>query len=127
MRVVRPDDNLCLFGPEVLHECIQRLGHMGVTQVPRRDSLAEHRAVIFFGILHQASILFSKEEFIRERAAIAAGKIGSAAAHFGPLADGLILAALAQPKASRVSVGLSVLAKMFETGITIASASCSFG
>src|SRR5271168_976390 len=127
MRVVGPDDNLCVFGAEVLHKRIERFGHVSVPQIPRGDSVAKHRTVILLSILHQAGILFRKEEFVWKNAAIATRKIGNTPAHFHPLVDSLIFAALSQTKAGRVSVGLRVLAEMFEAAITITSAACRFG
>src|ERR1700693_943661 len=111
MGVVRPDHDPRVGGPQVLNQRIQGFGHMAVPQIPRRDSLPKHGAVIFFGILYQTSVLFSEEEFIRDRVAITAGKIGSTPPHVHPLADGLVLTALAQSKTGGISVSLCILTK----------------
>ena len=111
----------------MLNQRVQRLGHMAVAQIPGRDSLTKHGAVILFGILYQPGVLFREEEFIGKGVAIAAGKVGSALAHLHPLVDDLILAALAQSKTGGVSVSLRILAKILEAGIAIAGAAGSFG
>ena len=118
VRIVRPDDDLCL-GAEVVSQRFQRLGHMGVPQIPGGNSFVKHRAVILLGILHQASILFRKEECIPGDAAIAVCQIGSASAHFRPLANNFILAALAQTEAGGITVCLSIFAEVVEAGIAI--------
>ena len=75
---------------------------------------AKHRAVILFGIFHQASVLFREEESIPRDATIAPGQICRAVSHLHPLADRFLFATLAEAEARRVPVGLGVLAKVFE-------------
>ncbi len=78
MRVVRPhrDFGLLPLSLQMLDQSIESLGHMSIPKVPGRDSSVKHRAVVFFGVKHQARILFSEKEFILRHSPITAGVIG---------------------------------------------------
>ena len=67
VRVVRPDDDPRLLPPlgaEVVGEGVQCIGHVGVAEIPRRDAIAEHGAVVLFGRLDGPRALLCVEELV---------------------------------------------------------------
>ena len=66
MGVVLPYDNArrLSFPGKKINEMLERVRHVPVAQVPRGFAPVEHRAIILFGVLYQACILFCKKEFV---------------------------------------------------------------
>src|SRR3979411_989545 len=91
---MRPNNN---FGaaatpPEVRGESFQCLGHVPVAQVPRRDLLEEHGAVILFRVFYETGVLIGVERRLFRSLPMAPGIFPAAAPELGELPDHFILA-----------------------------------
>ncbi len=116
---MRPDNN---FGAaatptEVRGESFQCLGHVPVAQVPRRDLLEEHGAVILFRVFYETGVLLGVERLFFRSLTIAARIFPGAAPELGKLPDHFILARFCDTGTGEETVHLRILAKMVETGI----------
>lgn len=64
MTIVRPNDYLCSLSvtfSDVVHQPLQRLRHMGISDVPGVDVFVEHATIIFFGVLDHQRVHFSNK------------------------------------------------------------------
>src|SRR5438552_11334749 len=97
MRSMGPDDSFRLpaLTTEMRNECIERLDHVVVAQVPRRYVFEKHRAVVLFGVLDQSCILLCVEEFILGDATVAPRVFGGPTSQFDELPDDCIPARFA--------------------------------
>src|SRR5437868_5980723 len=88
VRIMRPDDDFrgSILTTDMRDECIERLDHVTVAQVPRRYVFEKHRAVVFFGVLDQFGILLGVEELILRDAAFSPPLFRRPSSHL----DGLI-------------------------------------
>ena len=76
---------------QVRNETIQCLRHVAISQVPGRDTVLEHRAIILLSILHEAGILFGIKIFVFSHTSVAAGIFGSTTSQLEQLRDNLVL------------------------------------
>ena len=119
VRVVGPhgDAGAPVLPIEVLDQRVERLGHVAVAQVPRRDLFEEHRPVIRLGILHQPRVLDGIEEVVVGEAAVALGGVGGTTEQVLELVDDLVLAPLGQASARQQAIGPDVLGELVEAGV----------
>ena len=73
VRIVRPDNNLRthVLAVEIFDQRVECLHHVLVAQVPGRNLLEKHRAIILLGVFDQARILFGVKKIILCRATMA--------------------------------------------------------
>src|SRR5438105_425529 len=92
MGVMFPDNHFCTPSVSIQVRCqrIQRPCHMLVTQVPRGNMFAEHRAVIFLGIFDQPCVLLGIEKIIFGYATIAVSILGSMLLQLDELVNDII-------------------------------------
>ena len=76
---------------QVGDEPLQCLRHVAIPQVPGRDTVLEHRAIILFSVFHKTSILFRVKIFVFSHTSVAAGIFGSTTSQFEQLRDHLVL------------------------------------
>ena len=129
MRVVRPDDDLglAIAGLEMGHQRFQRLGHVPVTEIPGRNTTAEHGAVIRLRVLRQPRILRRKEVLVLGHAPIAPGEIGGAPLQLDQLPHRFVLARLGEAERRGIAVDLGVVAEVIEAGVAGAGANRALG
>jgi hypothetical protein len=104
--------------------CLQNCLHCGdvsVAKIPGVGSAIDHRSVVPLSVLDQSCVLLGNEESIRIQLAIPASQFGNSFLHFDKLTDYLLLTGFAEANTGGISVGLCVLAEVFETCIAIAS------
>ena len=105
---------------EVLDQLLERLRHVAVAQVPRRDPAAEHRAVVLLGVHDQPRVLLGVEVLVLGDAAVAARVLAGARCSSMSWLDHLVFARLAEVEASGVAVRLRVLAEVLEARVALA-------
>src|SRR5215471_6968369 len=94
----------------VLHESIERFGHVVIANVPCRRAAADHRAVVVLGVLDHERVLLGVEGGFALRPWKAGG-----ASHLGEKGNDLVLAGRIHPTSrSRIllcarSIGLEAL------------------
>ena len=101
------------------HERVQRIGHVGVSQVPRRDAPLKHGAVILLGVEDEARVLLGLEIIVLRHPSVPGGVLGGAAAELHELRHHLLFAGLAESESRRIAVGLHVLPEMVEAGVAL--------
>src|SRR5258708_28740335 len=113
MRVVLPDSHLRAIPVprQVGHKRTQCPSHVAVTQIPRRDSVSKHHAVVLLGILCQPCILLSVEKLILRHTPVASCIVLSVPLQFNELVDHFILARFGEAEACTVSILLCLLTK----------------
>ncbi len=121
---MRPDDNLGggAIALEEVDQCIERLGHVPVPEVPGGDLAPVHRPVVVLGIAHQPRILLGVEVVVLRDPAVAHGIFGRMAAEVDKLGDHLVLASLAQLERGGKAIGLGVVAVEVKAGVAVARA-----
>ena len=112
---------------QVGHQCVERLGHVAVAQVPGLDAPAKHHPVILFCVLHQPCVLKGCEELVARDAPVAARVVGGAAAQLDELSYDFALTRFGHAEGRRVAVGLRVLAEVLEAGVAITRPLRRFG
>jgi hypothetical protein len=90
---------------------VQRLGHVGVAQIPRGGAAPEHRPVVPLGVERQARVLFGVEILVLGDAAVPRRVVGGAAAKLEQLLDNVVFARLGDAGDRRVAVRLRVLSR----------------
>src|SRR6478752_9586432 len=103
----------------MLHQAMQRVCHMGIAEVPRRNPPAKHGTIVFLGIFYEPRVLFCEKEGIPHHPAVTVRKVGSAPSHLQPLFQRLVFTGFTQAEAGGIAVGLRVLTKLLETSVTM--------
>jgi hypothetical protein len=118
-----PDDDLgASKAPiEMRRECVERLSHMPVPQIPGVHSALKHPPVILFGVSHEPGILLSREVIVLGNLSIPVKILISPLLQISELLSDFVLAGLRNVESGRVSVSLLILSKMIETRVSIAS------
>jgi hypothetical protein len=96
---------------------VKRLSHVTIPQVPRRDLLQEHRAVVRLGVLDQSGILLGVERFFFRWAAIPSRVIHCAPLELDELGDDLVLARAGEAGPGDEPVDLGVVAEVIEASV----------
>ena len=103
-------------------ERVERLDHVAVAQVPRRDVAAEHRAVVALGVLHQPRVLLGVEDVVLGERAARSPLLGGAPAQLDRAArPPPPRTAASSPRPVGIAVGLAVLAEVVEAGVALAA------
>src|SRR5690606_27070983 len=108
VRVVRPNDDAAaarsVASSQMSHKRIDRLGHMPIAQVPRRDASTEHRAVVGLGITCQARILLGEEELVLRYTTVPVGEVAGPPLELHQLTDGFVLTRLGDTQRGLIAV-----------------------
>src|SRR5258706_11940382 len=118
-----PDDDLGASKTpvEMRCECVERLSHMPIPQIPGVHSALKHPPVILFSVSHEPGVLLSREEIVLGNLSIPVKILISPLLQISELLNDFFLAGLRKVKSDRVTVSLLILTKMIETRIAITS------
>ncbi len=121
MRVVRPDRHLGIPHAliQIFHQRLNRIDHVPVPQVPRRNPAFEHLAVILFGAANQPRVLLGVEVFVLRHAPIAVGVIRGPLSKLHELAHHFRLTRSPQVKPRCITIRLRIFCEIFEAGIAV--------
>src|SRR5207245_4029306 len=129
MRIMLPDYDLprSVWTAHVGDEALQCLRHVAIPQVPGRNAVLEHRAIVLLSVLHEAGILLRVKIFVFSHASVAAGILGGTTPQFEQLRDHLVLTGFGYPKARGIAIRLGIFAVVIKTRVAITGTSCGFG
>ena len=96
---------------QMLQQCLKGLHHVLVTQVPRGDTPAEHRAVVHLRVAHRLCILLGVKQLVLGEQSVPA-RIGQCIAlNFDQLLDGLIFTRWTGAERRRKAVRLTIVGR----------------
>src|SRR5207237_9346593 len=102
---------------EVQHERIEDIGHVRIAQGPRRDVVAEHRAVVFLSVLDDTGVLLRIEELILGDDSVVPQQDIPLALHLEELAHRFPLTTLGESEWSHQTALLPVVTSVTERGL----------
>ena len=118
---MRPDDDSRRCGArEIRVQRRQRVGHMAIAQIPRRDAAAKHLSIIFLSVFHHACVLHGIEALVARRIVGVSKRCCRHALHFRELRDRRILARSGRAETRCVGIALAIAIEAVEAGVIIA-------
>src|SRR5258706_12010780 len=103
-----PDDDLGASKTpvEMRCECVERLSHMPIPQIPGVHSALKHPPVILFGVFHELGVLLSREEIVLGNLSIPVKILISPMLQISELLNDVVLAGLRNIESGCVTVSL---------------------
>jgi hypothetical protein len=99
---------------------IERVGHVGVLEVPRVAAATEHRSVVALGVSGQLGVLLSREIGVAGTLTVAADEFGGTVAQLPQLRhDGVLTKLLATEDGGRA---VCLFVEMVEARVAVAGA-----